>query len=137
MAEKYIHQALFDYLVAEADVHAVVADRIFWGVYPNYNTDPPTMPYVIFNIVSDTQESLALGSADTGRPRISISIMGEQDDISVMRVIKNKLKNYAGTMQGVKIEWSDCSNSVSFLGDLTTNIWNHHFDWLPVYEEIQ
>lgn len=136
MAEKYIQQALFDYLRADNDIKATaISTRSYWEEAPNQAS--LTYPYLVFTLVSDTVDPWALSSYKTANPRISITVYTKsKSDESIIRLILNKLRYYTGSMQSLTITTSRVTAYRAILDD-ETKIWMFGFDWLPIYEVQQ
>ena len=133
MAEKYIEQALYDLLTTDTDIiNTNISIRSYWEEAPA--PEQVTIPYCTFSTASDTMQEWALQKGNTGTPRISINVYSNNKaDISIARVILNKLRGFIGTLEGVVIENSDVTAWRSFKDD-TGKIWVFGFDWIPVYE---
>lgn len=89
-----LHTAIFGYLAASADFHAVAGDRI----YPVRLPQLPTMPCVSYSIMSDPRH--CLDGATYQHSRIQFNCWAETylQVKSVAETIKALLNGFRGTM---------------------------------------
>lgn len=136
MASTFIEQAIHAYLTSTTSSTAVagaVAKRIYFA-----HADPQTpRPYIVLRTVSDAHEPFAYGEANSGQARIQISVFDDDryNALSIAHKVRQKLRHYSGTMDGMTIHKMNVSGTV-LLREPNEDVYQAIVDALPIYIDV-
>lgn len=85
-----VEQSLDTALKANATLTAIVGQRIYWIKAEQLIT----VPYVVYTIVSDSDEQFAFGNTNTGHALVQFDVVGDQPSHkSALYAIRTLLRN--------------------------------------------
>ena len=133
MPSSYIEQALQAVLISSTsspDVYAELGKKVFF-----VEAEPETAkPYAVMHVVSDNHAPFAFGEANSGQPRIQISVYDDDryNALEIAHKIRKRLRFYSGSMDGITVHKLDVGGTV-LLRDPDENVYQASIDVLPIY----
>ena len=96
-----LEQAIDTALKADAQLSALVGSNIFWL----QATQGITAPYLVYQIIADTDQPLAFGKTNTGTARLQIDVVSsaKSGKAAIYRV-REILRGKNGTIGGLAID---------------------------------
>ncbi len=136
MGSTHIEAALYALLTSTTSSTAVagaVGGRIYFA-----HADPSvTRPYIVFRTVSDVHSPFAFGAANSGQPRIQISVYDDDryTALNIAHKVRQKLRFYSGAMDGITVHRLDVGGTI-LIRDPDEDVYQASVDVLPVYIDV-
>ena len=110
MASSTVEEAVKVYALADANLTALIGQRLYWI----QAEDNPTLPYVTYQTITAPYPGFAFGNFNAGAPRIQFSAWSEDryTALSIGNIIKARWRWFNGTIDGVPIMMTETTAPV-------------------------